>query len=215
MNTSRTGARQLWVALRALLLATIVIGLLYPLAVTGIAQLAFPRQANGSVVTAAGGGAPVGSSLIGQSFTDADGAPLPEWFQSRPSAAGDGYDAAASSGSNLGPENPELVAAIAERRSAIAAFEGVDPAEVPADALTASASGLDPHISPAYALLQAPRVAAARGLEADDVRALVNSMIQGRDLGYLGEPTVNVLELNRSLAALAPTDAEAPTDGEG
>ena len=215
MNTSRTGARQLWVALRTLLLATIVIGILYPLAVTGVAQLAFPHQANGSVVTASAGDAPIGSSLIGQSFTDADGAPLPEWFQSRPSAAGDGYDAAASSGSNLGPENPELVAAIEERRNAIAAFEGVDPAEVPADALTASASGLDPHISPAYALVQAPRVAAARGLEAEDVRALVNSMIQGRDLGYLGEPTVNVLELNRSLAALASTEGEAPTDGEG
>lgn len=209
MNTSRTATRQLWVALRLLAVFTVVLGLLYPLAVTAVAQLALPARANGSLVSADGGSATagtgaaaVGSALIGQSFLDTDGEPLPEWFQSRPSAAGDGYDAAASSGSNLGPENPDLVAAIEERRAAVAAFEDVDPADVPVDALTASASGLDPHISPAYALLQVPRVAAERGLPEEDVRDLVDSMIQGRDLGFLGEPTVNVLELNIALAAV-------------
>ncbi len=177
-----------------------MLGIGYPLVVLGIGQAVFPAQANGSLVTVAG--EVVGSSLIGQSFTDADGIPLPEWFQSRPSAAGAGYDGAASSGSNYGPENPDLIAAIEDRRAAIAEFEGVNPDDVPADALTASASGLDPHISPAYALLQVDRVAEARGLTTDEVRALVESHIQGRDLGYLGEPTVNVLELNIALSQL-------------
>jgi K+-transporting ATPase ATPase C chain len=146
------------------------------------------------------GGDVVGSSLLGQAFADADGDPLPEWFQPRPSAAGSGYDAGASSGSNHGPENPDLIAAIEERRARVAAFDGVDPADVPADALTASASGLDPHISPEYARQQVARVAAARGLDEAEVSALVDAHIQGRDLGYLGEPTVNVLELNVALA---------------
>ncbi|PPF10510.1 MULTISPECIES: K(+)-transporting ATPase subunit C [unclassified Rathayibacter] len=186
------------VALRAMIVLTVLLGAAYPLAVLGIGQLALPAQANGSLLRQ--DGAVIGSSLIGQSFTDADGAPLPEWFQSRPSAAG--YDAAASTGSNLGPENADLVASVEERRAAIAAFEGVDPAAVPADALTASASGLDPAISPAYAQLQAPRVAAARGLDVSAVRALVDEHTAGRELGYLGEPTVDVLELNAALARL-------------
>ncbi|PTL72186.1 potassium-transporting ATPase subunit C [Rathayibacter caricis DSM 15933] len=186
------------VALRAMIAMTAVLGLAYPLVVLGVGQLALPAQANGSLVSA--DGRVVGSSLIGQSFTDADGTPLPEWFQSRPSAAG--YDAGASSGSNLGPENAELVASIQERRAAIAALEGVDPADVPADALTASASGLDPDISPEYALLQADRVAQARGLAVEEVRALVESSVQPRGLGYLGEETVNVLELNLALDRL-------------
>ncbi|AZZ51931.1 potassium-transporting ATPase subunit KdpC [Rathayibacter festucae] len=201
MTTPRTGLRQYGVALRALLVLTVALGVLYPLAITGLGQVAFARQANGSLLTE--NGETVGSSLIGQSFTDADGNPLPEWFQSRPSAAGDGYDASASSGSNLGPENEELIAAIQERRAAIAAFDGVDPAAVPADALTASASGLDPQISPAYAAIQVARVAAARGLSEEDVRALVAEHTQGRDLGFLGDETVNVLELNLALAAQA------------
>jgi K+-transporting ATPase ATPase C chain len=191
---------QTWTALRALVIFTVVLGLGYPLVVLGVGQLLLPAQANGSLVRV--DGAVVGSSLLGQSFTDADGDPLPEWFQPRPSAAGDGYDAAASSGSNYGPENPDLIAAIEERRAAIAEFDGVDPQEVPADALTASGSGLDPHISPAYARLQVARVAEARGLDETAVRDLVERHIQGRDLGYLGEPTVNVLELNVALAAL-------------
>ncbi|QHC62688.1 potassium-transporting ATPase subunit KdpC [Rathayibacter festucae] len=201
MTTPRTGLRQYGVALRALLVLTVALGVLYPLAITGLGQVAFARQANGSLLTE--NGETVGSSLIGQSFTDADGNPLPEWFQSRPSAAGDGYDASASSGSNLGPENEELIAAIQERRAAIAAFDGVDPAAVPADALTASASGLDPQISPAYAAIQVARVAAARGLAEEDVRALVAEHTQARDLGFLGDETVNVLELNLALAAQA------------
>ena len=144
----------------------------------------------------------MGSALIGQSFTDADGNPLPEWFQSRPSAAGDGYDGGASSGSNYGPENEDLITAIEERRSQVAEINGVSEADVPADAVTASGSGLDPHISPEYALLQVARVADARDLEESDVRELVESKIQARDLGYLGEPTVNVLQLNLALAEL-------------
>ena len=128
--------------------------------------------------------------------------PCPEYFQPRPSAAGDGYDGGASSGSNYGPENSDLITAIEDRKAAIAAFEDVDPADIPADAVTASASGLDPHISPAYALLQVDRVAAARGLDEQTVRDLVESRIQARDLGFLGEPRVNVLELNLALDAL-------------
>lgn len=189
-------------ALRAMLVATLVLGVGYTLVITGAAQALLPAQANGSLVREPDGQV-VGSALVGQSWTDADGAPLPEWFQSRPSAAGDGYDGGASSGSNLGPENEDLVAAIQERRAAIAAFEGVDPATVPADALTASGSGLDPHISPAYARLQVPRVAEARDLPEAEVAALVERRIAGRDLGFLGDPSVNVIELNLALDELA------------
>ncbi|MBN9169857.1 MAG: potassium-transporting ATPase subunit C [Microbacterium sp.] len=138
-----------------------------------------------------------------ESFADAKGNPLPQWFQPRPSAAGKtGYDGTSSGGSNLGPENKDLITAITERRAQIAAFNGVSPDEVPADAVTASGSGLDPHISPAYALLQVDRVAAARDLPAATVRALVEAHIQSRDLGFLGEPRVNVLELNQALQGL-------------
>jgi len=200
MSTTRTAVRTHWVAIRAMLLFTLVLGVGYTLVITGIGQLALPAQANGSVVRS--GDEVVGSALIGQSFTDADGNPLPEWFQSRPSAAGDGYDAGASSGSNWGPENSDLIAAIEERKAQVAEFNGVSEAEVPADAVTASSSGLDPHISPEYALLQVARVAEARGLEESEVRELVESRIQARDLGYLGEPTVNVVRLNLALAEL-------------
>ncbi len=141
----------------------------------------------------------VGSALLGQPFTDADGDPLPEYFQPRPSAAGDGYDAAASSGSNLGPENEDLVAAITERRAQVAELEGIDPAEVPVDALTASGSGLDPHISPAYA--PRPGRPCRDGARPDHRagRGARRAAHWGRALGYLGEPTVNVLELNVDL----------------
>ncbi|WP_153502840.1 potassium-transporting ATPase subunit KdpC [Cumulibacter manganitolerans] len=194
-GSARSSARTVWTAVRIMLVLTVVLGVVYPLAITGIGQLVFPWQSNGSIVTTSDG-EPVGSALIGQSFTDATGNPLPEYFQPRPSAAGDGYDAGASSGSNLGPENPDLIAAIAERRAQIAAFNGVQPSEVPADAVTASGSGLDPHISPAYAAIQVQRVAEARGLPVETVRALVASHTQDRDLGYLGQPRINVLELN-------------------
>lgn len=201
MSTTRTTLRTHWVAFRAMLVFTAVLGLAYPLAITVIGQIGLPAQANGSRVRDADGDV-VGSAILGQAFTDDSGAPLPEWFQSRPSAAGDGYDGGASSGSNLGPENEDLIAAIEERKAAVAALDGVDEVDVPADAVTASASGLDPHISPEYALLQVDRVAAARGLDAADVRALVEDHIQAPDLGFLGAPTVNVLSLNLALAEM-------------
>lgn len=200
MSSSRSSLRTAGVALRAMAVLTVALGLAYPLAMLGIGQLAFPAQANGSTVEL--NGETVGSTLIGQSFSDADGNPLPEWFQPRPSAAGDGYDAGASSGSNLGPENPDLIAAIEERRDQVAEFNDVDPGDVPVDALTASASGLDPHISPEYARLQVARVADERGLSEDDVAALVEDSVQNRNVGFLGEPTVNVLELNLALEGL-------------
>jgi len=192
--------RSLWTALRALLVLTVVLGLAYPLAITAVGQLALPAHSNGSLLRS--DGEVIGSSLIGQSFTDEDGAALPEWFQSRPSAAGAGYDGGASSGSNYGPENADLITAIEDRKAAVAELEGIAESEVPADALTASASGLDPHISPEYALIQVARVAEARGVDEASIRSLVESRIQGRDLGYLGEPRVNVLELNLALAEL-------------
>lgn len=197
-TNTRTTIRTTGVAVRAMLVFTLVLGVGYTLLITGVGQLALPWQANGSVVQDAGGET-VGSALIGQSFTDAAGDPLPEYFQSRPSAAGDGYDGGASSGSNLGPENADLVDAIAARQDAAAELEGVPVTGIPADAVTASGSGLDPHISPDYALLQVPRVAAERGLGESEVRALVAEHTEGRDLGFLGEPRVNVLALNLAL----------------
>lgn len=196
----RTTLRTTGVAVRAMLVFTVVLGVGYMLLITAIGQLAFPAQANGSLIRSADGGI-VGSSLIGQSFTDADGAPLPEYFQSRPSAAGDGFDAGASSGSNYGPENDDLIAAIGERQATIADLDGVAAGEIPADAVTASGSGLDPDISVAYALLQVDRVAEARDLDAAEVRDLVERSIRPRDLGFVGEPRMNVLELNLALDA--------------
>lgn len=192
------GGRQLLVAVRFLLLMTVVLGILYPLAIFGFGQLAAKNAANGSLVSDSSGTV-VGSELIGQQF---DG---PQWFAGRPSAAGDGYDAMSSGGSNLAADSPDLLALIQERRAKIAADNGVDPADVPPDALTASASGLDPDISPAYAQLQVNRVAAARGLTADQVDALVQAHTQGRALGFIGEERVNVLSLNLALEQLAPS----------
>jgi K+-transporting ATPase ATPase C chain len=207
MNPLRGAWRRYWVALRAMLVFTLVLGAAYTLAFTAIAQLALPAAANGSTVSS--GGRIVGSALIGQSFTDAAGRPLPQWFQSRPSAATapgstgkGGYDAGASSGSNLAASNPAQQKAVDERTRVIETTDGVTSSQIPGDAVTASGSGLDPHISPAYALLQVKRVAEARGLPEEAVRRLVESRIQGRDLGYLGEPTVNVLQLNLALAGL-------------
>lgn len=182
-------------------LFTILLGVAYPLAVTGIGQLALPAQANGSLMRDSAG-SPVGSALIGQQFLTAAVDPDPAFFQPRPSAAGDGYDGAASSGSNLGPENPDLVAAIGERKAQVADFNGVPETEVPADAVTASSSGLDPHISPAYAAIQVQRVAEARGIDTATVAQLVEAHTAGPDLGYLGESRVNVLELNLALEQL-------------
>ncbi|MBT9606976.1 potassium-transporting ATPase subunit KdpC [Microbacterium sp.] len=192
----RTTLRTAGVAVRAMLVFTAVLGVGYMLLITGIGQLALPAQANGSLVRSADG-AVVGSTLIGQSFQDADGQALPQYFQSRPSAAS--WDAAASTGSNLGPENTDLIAAISENRSAFEALNGAGA--IPADAVTASGSGLDPHISVANAERQVARVAEARGIPVADVEALVTQSTRGRDLGFLGEPRVNVLELNRALDA--------------
>ncbi|GAA3332023.1 potassium-transporting ATPase subunit KdpC [Curtobacterium sp. C1] len=198
MASVRSTFRSTGVAIRLTLLSTVVLGVAYPLAVWGVGQAAFHDQANGSMVTDSSGKV-VGSSLIGQSF---DGKDADRWFQSRPSAAGEkGYDANASSGSNLGPSNPDLTKAVEERRAALAKADGVSAADVPADAVTASGSGLDPDISPEYALQQVSRVASARGLSADAVRKLVDEHTESRQLGFLGEPVVNVLELNLALAA--------------
>lgn len=201
MTAIRSTGRTVWVALRAMVVFTVLLGIGYTAVLTGVGQLAVPFQANGSPVRV--DGTLVGSALIGQSFADAKGKPLKQWFQPRPSAAGEtGYDAGASSGSNLGPENKDLITAIEERRAQVAAFNGVSPDEVPPDAVTASGSGLDPDISPAYALLQVDRVAEARDLPTASVRALVESHILPPDLGYLGESRVNVLELNKALDGL-------------
>ena len=191
------GGRQALVALRFLVAMIVILGILYPLAVFGIGQLVAHDAANGSLVTDSSGTV-VGSELIGQQF---DG---PQWFAGRPSAAGDGYDAMSSGGSNLAADSPDLLADVEDRRAQIATDNGVDPSTVPPDALTASGSGLDPNISPEYALLQVNRVADARGLPADQVRDLVQAHIQGRSLGFIGEERVNVLELNIALNQLAP-----------
>jgi len=283
MNVSNL-IRNHWAAFRALLVFTVITGIGYPLVVWALALIpGLDDKAQGSIISV--DGKPVGSSLIGQSFTDADGHPLPQYFQSRPSAAGAGYDPLASGASNLGPENivdtpdkPSLLTLVCSRSAAIGALEGVDgsrpfctgdgvgavlsvigprdtagnvvhptkvvsvnqpcsttkapflatyegvkvqcaqpeedysvgqivpirgsaPANpvVPADAVTASGSGLDPNISPAYADIQVARVAKARGLSTDQVRQLVADNTYGRDLGFMGEPRVNVLELNLAL----------------
>lgn len=193
--------RQTLAGLRVLLVLTVLLGVAYPLAVTGVAQVALGWRADGSLVAADGAHVrsasdAVGSALVGQPF---DGA---RWFQPRPSVAGDGYDTLASGGSNLGPNNPDLVAEIEARRAAVAEREGVDPADVPPDAVTASASGLDPDISPQYARLQVARVARENGLPVADVAALVERSVVGRDLGFLGEPRVSVLHLNLALRTM-------------
>lgn len=190
--------RQHVVALRMLLVLTVVTGVAYPLAILGLGQTAFSHQANGSLAQVNGEG--VGSSLLGQAFTDAAGHPLPQWFQGRPSAGND--DPLNSGATNLGPNSPALVKDIEQRRAAIAAFDGVPPASVPPDALTSSGSGLDPDISPAYAYEQVNRVARARGLDPAAVRAVVRGHVRGRTFGFLGEPRVNVVELNIAVAAL-------------
>lgn len=186
--------RQTWIAVRALVVMTVLLGIIYPAALWAVGRVV-PGRADGSFVTNASGQV-VGSSLIGQSFTDA------KWFWPRPSAAGKGYDAQSSSGSNLAADNPALVKAIGEQKAAVAAADGVAASSIPPDAVTASASGLDPDISPAYATQQAARVAKARGLPLATVLALVDAHVTGRTLGFMGEPRVNVLELNLALEQL-------------
>jgi len=183
---------QLRPALTSLLLLTLITGVAYPLLVTGIAQMVFPFQANGSLIVK--GGKVVGSALIGQPFDD------PKYFWGRPSATSPfAYNAGASSGSNLSPTNPALIAAVQGRVDALRAAYPGNPAPVPVDLVTASGSGLDPHISPAAALYQVSRVARARKLDPEAVRGLVERHTEGRFLGALGEPRVNVLALNLAL----------------
>ncbi|SPU44066.1 potassium-transporting ATPase subunit KdpC [Brevundimonas diminuta] len=173
-------------------LFTGVLGVGYPLAVTGVAQAAFSDQANGSLVRDKAGQV-VGSALVGQTFA------APGYLHPRPSAAGDGYDAAASSGSNLGPLNPDLIARVKTDADALQSEAGAKA--IPADAVTASASGLDPHISPAYAELQAARIAKARGVGETQVREVIRQHVEGRTFGVLGQPRVNVLLANQALDA--------------
>ncbi|HEX9032896.1 MAG TPA: potassium-transporting ATPase subunit KdpC [Streptosporangiaceae bacterium] len=196
--------RQLLAAVRGLLVFTVICGILYPLVMFGLSQAFFSKQANGSLVTFHG--REVGSSLLCQEFTDARGNPLPEYFQPRPSASArsatnqtGGCNPLASGASNLGPDNPVLVQDIKARQKQIAAFDNVPVSKIPPDAVTASASGLDPYISPANAAIQVDRVAAARHISPAAVRALVHRYTFGRQLGILGEPAVNVLLVNIAL----------------
>ena len=191
------------VAFRVTVVTLVLTGIIYPLAMTGAAQVLFPSRAHGSLVRDEKGKV-VGSRLIGQAFTN------PAYIQSRPSAAGSGYDAGASSGSNFGPTSRKLAdRAAADEKRLIA--ENPDAGRpIPADLLTASASGLDPHISPAAAIWQVPRVARARNVAPDRIRAVVEAHIEGRELGFLGEPRVNVLELNLALDRQFGKPAPAP-----
>jgi potassium-transporting ATPase KdpC subunit len=204
MNRLPSIVRQHIAALRLLLVFTVLTGIIYPVFMWGVAQGAFHNQANGSLVSYHG--RVVGSSLLCQEFVDAKGNPLPQYFQPRPSAAvlagaknDYGCDPRYSSASNYGPNNPALITAIQQRQKQIAAFDHVKISQIPADAVTASGSGLDPDISPANAAIQVDRVAAARHISPAAVRALVSQFTTGRTLGFLGEPVVNVLLLNRAL----------------
>jgi potassium-transporting ATPase KdpC subunit len=184
----------LLVAVRYTLITTVLLGIVYPLVITGIAHLTMPYKADGQLIVR--NGQVIGSAIIGQSFTG------PRYFNSRPSAAGNGYDATSSGGSNLGPTSQALVSRI---NGSVADWHKADPGAkgpVPIGVVTTSASGLDPDISPADAYYQVPMIAAARHLPEAAVRALVKAHIQGRQLGFLGEPHVNVLELNLALDAL-------------
>lgn len=209
--------KQLRTAFLMLVALTVLTGLAYPLAMTALAQVLFPYQANGSLIVR--NGTVIGSELIGQSFVQAGtGHVLPGYFRGRPSAAftpGDGNDTLVSSGSNYGPTNQALVDRVSADVAIIREENGLPAnAQIPVDLVTASGSGLDPHISPASAELQAPRVARERGLSEEEVRALVAANTEGRTLGFLGEPRVHVLNLNLALDAAAPLGAAGPAGAE-
>ena len=218
MNRLPSVIRQHLAGLRALLVLTVITGIIYPVVVWGIAQVAFNHQANGSLVSYHG--RTIGSSLLCQEFVDSKGNPLPQYFQPRPSFAivgwgltqvkgktvvtGTGKDNYGcnplfSSASNLGPNNPEQLQLVKQRQQEISKFDNVPISKIPADAVTASGSGLDPDITPANAAIQVDRVATARHISPAQVRALVAKYTTGRALGFLGEPVVNVLLLNRAL----------------
>ncbi|MFF9632618.1 potassium-transporting ATPase subunit KdpC [Streptomyces fradiae] len=207
-NSVANTGRLVWAALRMLLVLTVVTGIVYPLVVTGIAQGLFNDKANGSIVKVEG--EEVGSALIGQTWNlpkrnpdDATEAarPDPKWFQPRPSDSG--YDPLSTGSSQLGASDPTLTRLVGNARKAVAAFNGVPESEVPEDAVTGSASAIDPHISPEYAEIQIKRVAEARGLSGQRVAKLVEDHTEGRTAGFLGEPHVNVLKLNLALEDLA------------
>ena len=204
MNRLPSMVRQHIAALRGLLLFTVICGIIYPLVMWGVAQAAFNNHANGSLVSY--NGRVVGSSVLCQEFVTAKGSPLPQYFQPRPSNAVNaddkndyGCNPLFSAASNLGPNNPDLVNLIKQRQKQIAAFDHVKISQIPADAVTASASGLDPDISPANAAIQVNRVAAARHTSPAAIRTLVQKYTEGRTFGFLGEPGVNVLLLNIAL----------------
>jgi potassium-transporting ATPase KdpC subunit len=208
VNRLPTIVRQHIAALRMLLVFTVICGIVFPVIMVGIAQLAFKNQADGSLVSY--NGKVVGSSLLCQEFVDSKGNPLPQYFQPRPSNASSssvkndyGCDPGFSGASNLGPNNPNLVQLVKQREQQVAAFNHVPVSEVPPDAVTSSGSGLDPDISPQYADIQVNRVAAARHLPVSEVQALVNKYTQSRALGFLGEPRVDVLNLNIALDQLS------------
>jgi K+-transporting ATPase ATPase C chain len=203
MNRLPSLVRQHLAGLRLLLVFTVITGIIYPVVMWGLAQGLFHNQANGSLVSYKA--RTVGSSLLCQEFVDAKGNPLPQYFQPRPSAATSGAsndygcNPLYSNGSQLGPTNPKLITEIKQRQKQIAAFDHVSISKIPPDAVTASASGLDPDISQAYAAIQVDRVAAARNISPAQVQALVSQNTTGRVLGFLGEPGVNVLTLNIAL----------------
>ena len=217
VNRLPTLVRQHIAAFRALLIFTVVCGIIYPVVMVGIAQLAFKNQADGSLVTY--NGKTVGSSLICQEFTDSKGNPLPQYFQPRASTASNpnsktdyGCDPNYSGAANLGPNNPTLTQDIKQLQEQISKFDNVPISKIPPDAVTTSGSGLDPDISPQYADIQVDRVAAARHLPVSEVQGLVNKYTQGRVIGILGEPRVDVLNLNIALDEL-PGQARYATAG--
>jgi K+-transporting ATPase ATPase C chain len=198
--------RALMISIKMTIVLTILLGIIYPLAMTGLANVLFPHQAQGSLIEH--DGKVVGSELIGQTFA------APGYFHSRPSAAGDkGYDASNSSASNLGPTNKTLISTVQQRlKDVLESNPGTNASEVPIDLVTSSGSGLDPEVSPAAADIQVARVAKARGIGEDDVRLLIRQNTRARYLGVLGEPGVNVLTLNLALDKLAPPKAQARAD---
>ena len=219
MNRLPNIVRQHLAAFRAMLAFTIVCGIIYPVVMWGVAQVGFKNQADGSMVSF--NGHVVGSSLLCQEFTDAKGNPLPQDFQPRPSNADSssvkndfGCDPGFSGAANLGPNNPTLLQDVNQLKASIAKFDGVSPSQVPPDAVTTSGSGLDPDISPQYAAIQVKRVAATRHLSVSEVQSLVSKNTTGRDIGILGEPGVNVLQLNIALDEL-PGQAQFAGGGQG